>query len=156
MTPGKFILVLVVVGVVLFAVNQALLRRSQTQSSDPEKSWVGRIEGAFDHFQKIDLSKDLQSDFLRDGQLELPVNSPVCKVTVRESDRGVRRAEFTYTGAGTFRVVYTPSPEDERAVKVDIDDQKPGIPVQLVFLEHGGEIVFTRSAQQSSALFKIR
>src|SRR6266571_3422852 len=60
MTPARFILILVVIGLVLFGVSLAVRTRLGQGLPHPEDSWASKFNRRFEERQKIDVLRDLQ------------------------------------------------------------------------------------------------
>jgi len=157
MTPARFVLIVTVIVVILFGVSLTVQNKRQHDQRMPINSWVNNFNKRFEERQKIDLTRDLQSDCLREGQLFVPKLRSQCSVRVlTNEDRSVRKAELRLSGPDSFGLRYEPSPADPEAVKLEIEKVNAGQPVKLVFLKHGGTLTIIRKGTLADAVIAIK
>ena len=157
MTPAKFILMLVVIVGVVYGVSFAVQERTRDQRVDPKDSWTSRLGRLFDARQRVDLQKDFApSANLREGKLVFPVGVLRVELIVTErKGRRVRKAKFE-NAPQVFSIHYKPSSKDPRAMPLDVKDLGGKKSAELVFFEHGGQLIVTRTLAKLEAAIEIR
>ncbi len=155
MTPGRFILILAVIVVVLFGVSLAMQNRTKNNRTNPTNSWVSQFNKRFEEWQKIKVATDLESDCLNGNRLIIVGTTPGTKCTVnvlpsRDKKRSVRKAKLQVSGSDIFAVSYEPSANDPEAVRLAIEKFDSKRALQMVFLKHGGTLTFVRKSLGSA------
>lgn len=156
MTPARFLILLGVIVLVLFAIALAVQQRSKESDANSTNSWTHRLQSAFAKSQAFDALKD--ADPTPTGKMWNSSNPAglgaiaSLNLRVKEGNQKIRRATFKLS-PGKFALKYTPSPDekskdkqaDPDAVKFDISEFDPDKgPLTLVFLKHGGTLNIVR------------
>jgi len=162
MTPGRFILILVVVVLVAFGVSLALLRRSsQAPKPNPTNSWVSRVKMRLMGSQRFNVEKDFSSTCRQGRLLTLAQGQPICSASLtNNTDKQMKELTLTLVGAGTFELHYQPlkngtEPVDRGAVSVNLTQFEPNKPLKLLVLPHGGKLTFLRKGGVGQATVKL-
>ena len=164
MTPGRFILILVVVVLVAFGVSLALLRKNSRDpqpQSNPTNSWVNDVKTKLMGSQRFNVEKDFSSTCRQGRLLSLPQGLPTCSATLTNSaDKQIKELRLTLIGADAFELHYAPLKNgaetvDRGAVSVNLTQFEPNKPLKLIILPHGGKLTLLRKGGLGQATVKL-
>jgi hypothetical protein len=159
MTPGRFLLLLVVFVVVLAGLSLVFLKKAQDHPANPTNSWVSDLRNRLLPDSHLKLETDFRSSCRQDRQLLVPAVPGFCQATITTNrSQPVRELKLTVVGA-SFDVDYEPVRHDsdfaDRGATSEKGTLKPDKPVKLVFLPSGGTLKLTRASGAGLSSIKL-
>src|SRR5262249_22815453 len=160
MTPGRFLLLLVVFVVVLAGLSLVCLKRAQDHPANPTNSWVSDLRNRLLPDSRLKLETDFRSSCRHDRQLIVPALPGVCLATIATNqNQRVRELKLTLVGAGSFDVDYEPVQDKGKFVdqlaNSEADTLTSNKPLKLVFLPNGGTLKLKRTNGAGPSLINL-